>query len=66
MDIVEGLIAVVIPDKVSICPQGRLGVIIYGKPATEDNPSGMVEKPFRRQSKMGKRGRPKGSLSIRN
>jgi hypothetical protein len=55
MKIVEGLIAVVIPHIVSICPhEDGWCVIIYGNPPTDDNPSGIVEKHFVKTIDAGK------------
>ena len=55
MEIVEGLIAVVTPHIVSICPHDNgWGVIIYGKQPSEDNPSGIMEKHFVKTIDAGK------------
>jgi hypothetical protein len=55
MEIVEGLIAVVLPHIVSICPhENGWGVMIYGKKPTEDNPSGIVERHLAKTIEAGK------------
>jgi hypothetical protein len=53
--VVEGLIAIVSPHIISICPhKAGWGVIIYGAPPTEDNPSGIDEKYFAKTIGAGK------------